>query len=163
VAAADAAKPEVKVQILDYDQLQALIASKKGKVVVMDAWSLSCPPCIEEFPGLVKLHKQHGPEKVACISLSFDFEGIGKPEEVVPAVTEFLQKQGATFDNVVSSVESDELYKKLQLAAVPAVYVYDQQGKLVKRFDNEELKKPEDAFSYEDIGELVEKLLEGQQ
>jgi thiol-disulfide isomerase/thioredoxin len=158
-AAAEPSTP-VDVKILSYDEIQKLIASHKGKVVIMDAWSTSCEPCVEEFPNLVALHKKYGPDKVACISLSFDYEGIGKPADVVPVVKEFLAKQGATFDNVVSSDDSETLYKKMQLASVPAVYVYNQQGELAKRFDNEMIEKEEDAFNYQHVGKLVAELVE---
>jgi len=158
-SAADATK-QVQVKLLNYDQLQELIASHKGKVVVMDCWSTSCEPCVKEFPNLVAIHKKYGPEKVACISLSFDYEGLGKPEDVMPVVQEFLQKQDATFDNVLGTEDSETLYKKMELASVPAVYVYDRDGMLAKRFDNEDASKPEDAFNYEHVGKLVEELVQ---
>ena len=147
------------VQLLDFDGIQKLIASKRGQVVVMDAWSTSCPPCIKEFPHLVELHKKHADDGLACISLSFDFEGIGTPEEQLPNVEKFLSDQGAAFDNVLGSEESDALYRKFQLASVPAVFVYDRQGNLRKRFDNQQAKSEKDAFTYEHVGELVHELL----
>ena len=70
----DDAQSKVTVKILDYEGIMDLVKQHKGKVVVMDAWSTFCEPCIKEFPGLVKLHKQYGPDKVACISLSFRVE-----------------------------------------------------------------------------------------
>ena len=149
----------VGVQILDFEGIQRLVESQRGKVVVMDAWSTSCPPCLKEFPNLVALHNRYGPSRVACISLSFDYEGIGTPEEVVPKVTKFLESQGATLDNVLSSEESDILYRKFKLASVPAVFVYDREGKLVKRFDNENAKTEAEAFTYQQVNELVDKLL----
>jgi thiol-disulfide isomerase/thioredoxin len=158
-SAASAVTP-VELQILDFDGIQQLIASKNGKVVVVDAWSTSCPPCMKEFPKLVALHKKHKPEDLACISLSFDYEGIGTPEATKPKVLDFLSSQGATFDNVLSSDESDALYRKLELASVPAVFVYDRDGKLVKRFDNENAASEAEGFTYEQVGELVEQLLE---
>jgi hypothetical protein len=114
---------------------------------------------MEEFHNLVDIHKQYGPEKVACVSLSFDYEGIDKPEDQAPRVLEFLQQQGATFDNLMSTEESDALYKKFSLAAVPAVFVYDQEGKLRKRFDNEQAKNKEEHFTYEDVKKLVAELV----
>jgi thiol-disulfide isomerase/thioredoxin len=149
----------VQVKILGYDEIQELIAGHKGKVVVMDCWSTSCDPCVKEFPNLVALHKQYGPEKVACISLSFDYEGLGKPEDVVPVVEKFLKEQGATFDNIVCREDSETLCKKLNLASVPAVYVYKADGELAKRFDNENAAKPEDAFNYEHVKSLVASLV----
>ena len=41
----------------------------------------ACDPCVKEFYRLVELQKKHGRDKLACISLSFDFEGTGKPED----------------------------------------------------------------------------------
>jgi thiol-disulfide isomerase/thioredoxin len=141
----------VSLQTLDYNGIQKLIASHKGKVVVMDCWSTSCEPCIREFPKLVELHKKHGADKVACVSLSFDYEGIGQPEEVQPGVLAFLEKQQATFDNVLCSEESDTLRKKMELSSIPAVYVFDREGKS-KRFEGEE--------AYKEVPKLVEKHLE---
>jgi len=150
---------DVKVQLLDFAGIEQLVASKKGQVVVMDAWSTSCPPCLKEFPNLVELHKKHHQDGVACISLSFDYEGIGTPDKVQPQVEEFLVSQGAVFDNVLSSEESDALYRKFKLASVPAVFVYDREGKLVKRFDNEDAATEEDAFTYEQVSQLVQELI----
>ncbi|MGD9722126.1 MAG: TlpA family protein disulfide reductase [Pirellulales bacterium] len=149
----------VELAILDYQGIQDRIAQQRGKVVVMDAWSTSCPPCMKEFHNLVDLHKQYGPDKVACISLSFDYEGLGKPEEQSPRLLEFLRSQGATFTNLMSSEESDVLYRKFDLAAVPAVFVYDQAGQLRKRFDNQQAKSKEEAFTYEQVKALVAELL----
>ena len=137
------AQAEVKVDIKNYDGVMALVKSHQGKIVVMDAWSTSCEPCIKEFPGLVALHKKYGPGKVACISLSCDYIGLGKPEELVEPVLKFLKEQGATFDNVLSSDDSDALFAKLKLPSIPAVFIYNPDGTLNKRFENE--------FSYRDV------------
>jgi thiol-disulfide isomerase/thioredoxin len=134
--AASAAAP-VELAILSFDEIQQRIADKQGKVVVLDAWSTSCPPCMKDFHNLVELHKQYPPEDVACVSLSFDYEGLGKPEEASEPVLTFLRSQGAAFDNLMSNEESDVLYRKFKLNAVPAVLVYDRAGQLRERFESE--------------------------
>ena len=58
----------VTVEIKSWEDTQALIASHKGKVVIVDLWSTSCEPCMREFPNLVALHKKFGTDKIACIS-----------------------------------------------------------------------------------------------
>ena len=153
------ATADVGLKILDFDSIQKLVASHRGKVVVMDAWSTSCKPCLEEFHNLVELHNAHGADRVACISLSFDYEGIGKPEEEQERVLKFLRGQGATFDNVLSSDESDVLYRKFKLASVPAVFVYDKDGQLAKRFDNEKARSKAEKFTYEQVKQLVADLV----
>lgn len=156
--AADSAA--VSLKIMGFDDVQKLVASKRGKVVVLDAWSTSCVPCMREFPHLVELHKSYG-DKVACISLSADYAGIkSKPPEFYrEKVLKFLTKQGATFDNVLCSVPADELFEKLEIPSIPAVFVYDQSGKLVKTFDNSEAESEEDEFTYKDVTKLVDSLL----
>ena len=141
----------VKLDILSYDEILQRIADKRGKVVVMDAWSTSCPPCMKDFHNLVELNKEHGGEDLACISLSFDYEGLGEPAEAAEPVLTFLRSQGATFDNLMSNEESDVLYRKFELNSVPAIFVYDRSGKLRERFEKE--------GAYEQVRELVAQLL----
>ena len=150
---------DVSLKILDHDEIQQLIQDKRGKVVVMDAWSTSCPPCMKEFPHLVELHHEYGPDKVACVSLSFDYEGIDRPEDQQDRVLAFLRKQKATFDNVLNKEEADDLYKKLDLDAVPAVFVYDKSGKLRQKFDDSYRNAAGERFSYNDVRALVKELL----
>lgn len=155
-----AAKPDVTLQIMNWEQTLELVKAQKGKIVVLDAWSTSCQPCVEEFPNLVKLHKQHG-QQVACMSLSCDYAGIKKkpPEFYREKVLEFLRKQEATFPNILCNVPADELFEQMDLAAIPAVYVFGRDGKLVKRFDNDQIKTESEVFTYKEITQLVNELL----
>ena len=50
-------------------------------------------------------------------------------------------------------------YTPEELASIPAVFVYGRDGKLVRRFDNEEAKTDDDNFTYADVTKLVEELL----
>lgn len=152
-------KSEVTVQIKSWEDTQKIIASHKGKVVVLDLWATYCDPCMKEFPHLVELHNKYGSEKLVCLSVSCDYEGIPgePPESKKEQVLEFLTKSKATFTNILLNVESDEVWRVLELAAIPAVFVYDAQGNLKERFDNE---AGDGEFTYEkDIFPLVEELL----
>lgn len=149
-----AVKPagDVKLDLKSVDQLRELIASKKGKVVVVDAWSTYCDPCMKEFPGLVGLHKKHGPEKIACISFCMNYVGLGKVEDEIEPVIEFLRKQGATFDNILSTDEDTVVNKKLDIKSVPAIFIYDRDGKLVKLINTE--------TTYAEVEKIVAPLLQ---
>lgn len=148
------------VRLVDHAGLEAEIARHAGKVVVVDCWSTSCPPCVKEFPRLVALGKAHA-DTVVCISFSLDYEGIDTPEELLPTVEKFLDKVGAEgIVNLLSTEEADAVYRKLDLVSVPAVYVYGPDGKLVQRFDEDDaakrLKRP---FTYDDVEAVVARLL----
>lgn len=155
------AKPEITIKFANWEETQKLVAAHKGKVVVLDAWSTSCQPCVKEFPNLVKLHKQYGEKGLKCMSMSCDFSGIKNkpPEFYKEKVLKFLTKQEATFENVLSNVPLDELLDQMQLSSIPAVYVFGRDGKLAKRFDNEKAEKEEDNFTYDDVTKLVVELL----
>ena len=152
--------PAVTLDIKNWDETLALVAQHKGKVVVLDLWSTSCEPCMVEFPHLVELHKQHG-DKLVCLSASCDYAGIkSKPPETYHArVLEFLTKQNANFSNVLLNVESDVLFEKIELASIPAVYVFGADGKIAKRFDNDNAKPGEDFTYAKDIVPFVEGLI----
>jgi thiol-disulfide isomerase/thioredoxin len=158
------AEGEVTLKILNWDESLDIVKQHKGKIVVVDVWSTSCAPCMKEFPNLVKLHRELGND-VACVSISTDYAGSKKkpPEFYQERVLKFLTQKEATFDNVLCNVPSDELFEKLDLASIPAVYVFGRDGKQVKRFDSSsqgKLGTDEEAFTYADVNKLVETLLQ---
>lgn len=161
-----ASAEEVSLKILSWAETEKLAKSHAGKVVVLDLWSTACLPCVQEFPHLVELHRKYGADKVVCMSASCDYEGIKgeTPESHHADVLAFLKKQGATFDNILLSDESDAVYQQIDLASIPAVYVFGPDGALVKRFDNdsgEYLQDGAESFSYEKhINPVVAKLIE---
>ena len=93
--AAPAAIGAVEVRLVDHEALMAAVSASRGRIVVLDCWSTSCPPCVKEFPGLVKLAAAH-PDDVTCLSLSLDYDGVGRPENALPAVRRFLTDVGAS-------------------------------------------------------------------
>jgi thiol-disulfide isomerase/thioredoxin len=159
-AGGGAAEPAVRVRLVDYAGLMAEVKKHEGKVVVLDYWSTSCPPCVKEFPGLVALADKHG-DSVVCLSLAIEYDGFGKPEQCLPPVQAFLAKVGAhRVVNFVASEEADAIYKKLDLASVPAVSVWKPDGSLAVRYDDDmaarTLGRP---FTYADIDVTVRSIL----
>lgn len=149
--------PAVAMRLVDHAGVEAERTSHPGKAVVLDCWSTSCPPCVKEFPGLVALQRRFG-DRVACLSLSFDYEGIGSPEDAMPRVEEFLRQVGAGgIVNLVAREDADALYGKMGLVSVPAVFVWGPDGTLVRKFDDDmaakQLGRP---FTYEDVTQAVE-------
>jgi thiol-disulfide isomerase/thioredoxin len=158
---APAAEPTISLEVKSWDEIQEVVAEQQGKVVVLDLWSTWCEPCIREFPNLVQLHRSH-PDDIVCISFDLDYSGAAdeSPESYRDSVHEFLQKHGATFTNAISSDAADDVFNRLDLGSVPAVLVYGRDGRLVKRFDNDDGVYGDEGFTYEDhIVPLVDSLL----
>ena len=146
----------VSVAIVDHSEIMKRIASHRGKIVVLDCWSTSCPPCVREFPGLVTLQKEYG-DSVVCLSLSFDYEGFGVPEDVLPLVQKFLEKVSAgSIENLLNRDGADSLYTKMNLTSVPVVMVWDRDGTMVQQFDDDYAnKKLGRAFTYDDVRQVI--------
>ena len=150
---------ELKIEILDWDQTQAIVAESPGKVVVFDLWSTSCPPCLRELPGLVALQDKY-PDSVVCVSVSLDFDGDPKipPSQLEPAIREVLEKVKAhKVRNVLLSTSYDDLFNLIEHKSMPVAYIFDQTGKRVVMFPD---RKDPVEFTYAgDITPAVEKLL----
>lgn len=105
------------------------------KPAIVDFWSLACPPCIDEFPGLVNLQRQYG-DRIVCISVDVDYDGrkTKPPESYKEEVEAFLTEQEATFTNFLCTTPSDDVFTELGIDSIPSVLVYGADGELVKQF-----------------------------
>ena len=108
--------------------------SLTGKVIVVCVWATWCGPCREEAPHLVAVHKKFADRGVIFLGLTED------AEEQLGKVRQFLKKAGITWPNGWGAVET---IKALRAEYIPALYVIDQNGRLV-------------WFNQEDGGELEE-------
>ena len=133
-------------------------ATTSNKVTIVDFWSLSCEPCLKEFPGLVKLHRELG-DRISCISVDVDFDGRkSKPAESYrPRVEAFLSSVDAEFTHFLCETPNEEVFEALKIVSIPAVLIYDSKGNLVRTFTD---TGKDVGFSYEkDIAPLVMSLL----
>jgi len=156
---------EVTTKLLTWKETQELVKSHQGKVVVLDVWSTSCPPCMREFPGLVDLQAKHKAD-VQCISVSLDFAGLtDEPSaELKQRVLAFLEKKKATFPNVICTDPDSDVYEIAEFNSLPAVYVFDRDGNLKKLFSHALDEFGDEGFTYEKhITPLVAQLLSEKQ
>ncbi len=120
----------------NWEELQSLIEEHKGKVVVVDIWSTACEPCMKEFPSLIQLQKSH-PDDLVAISFDVDFAGIkNKPASYYrERVLKFLSSQvESRVIHRMCNTPAEDLFDAIKLDSIPAVFVYDREGVLAKRF-----------------------------
>ncbi len=137
-------------------------AKNRGKVTVVDLWSLACEPCLKEFPGLVQLKRDFS-DQLECLSVNLDFDGrkTRPPEFYEKEIVEFLQSVKAeAVVSYVCTTASDDVFIEEKLPSIPVVLVFDQKGTLVKRFvDSGETV----GFTYQnDVRPVIEELLADQ-
>lgn len=142
----------VTLEVVKLDDILARIDKQKGKIVVLDTWATWCVPCVKEFHELVELHERHAKDGVVCMSVTLD-EVKAKDKAL-----EFLKKKNAAFGNfIIDAPADDEVWQnKWNIKSIPVVLVFDQSGKLAKKFDKDD---PDKQFTYRDVEKFVQGLL----
>jgi len=128
LAAAPARDP---LPSIDREGYAALVGSRDGRVLVVNMWATWCEPCREEFPDLVRLHRELSPRGLDLVAVSLDTAS-AVPGEVVP----FLEAQGARFPVYVKKPGGDdEFINAIDTSwsgALPATFIYDGKGRLIR-------------------------------
>lgn len=154
-AASPRSDSEVKLMTVKFDAMIKQIASKKAKLTVVDAWATWCGPCKKNFPHLVEMHEKYAGKGIAFASVSLD--DATKPSKVAEA-TEFLVEKKADFTNFLLEESMDDAFEKLDISAIPAVFMFGPDGKEVRRFT---LEDPNNQFTYAEVETAVEEFLAG--
>ncbi len=92
----------------------------RGKIVVLNFWFTSCPPCVAEMPELNKLVQKYGNENVVFLGLTYNNAA---------QVNTFLQKRTFSYTQLPNSHEVDTKY---QVSSWPTSFVIDKKGTVKK-------------------------------
>ena len=93
-------------------------ADMKGKVVVIENWGVNCPPCVASLPHLADLDRKYRDKGLVLIG---------------------AESQGSTKDEIKPLIEKakveytivDEATGPIEVTAIPRIFVFDRDGKLV--------------------------------
>jgi thiol-disulfide isomerase/thioredoxin len=152
--AEDKAGGDVKLERLKWTQFQQRLVNSQVKYTMVDAWSTTCGPCMENFPHVIEMHKKYAPKGLAVISLSLD-----DPSETaaVAAAERFLKEKHAAFTNILLDENFGDGFDKLNINGIPAVFIFGPDGKEVKRFTMDD---PKNQFTYDEVEKAVANLLD---
>jgi cytochrome c biogenesis protein CcmG, thiol:disulfide interchange protein DsbE len=114
-------KPAAQFVISDGGQTMDL-SKLRGRVVVLNLWATWCPPCIEELPSLLALHKEM--PDLAIVAVSIDQDPDVYHQFLIQHHVDFL-----TFRD-----EDQRINALYGTAQIPETYVIDRQGILRRKF-----------------------------
>jgi len=107
-----------------------LVASQRGKVVLVNFWATYCVPCRAEMPALVKLQQKYGPKGFVLMTISAD-----EPEDEGKAV-QFLSTVRVPAPHYLRKTDNEDTFIRAVDAkwsgALPLSLVYDKTGKKAK-------------------------------
>jgi thiol-disulfide isomerase/thioredoxin len=130
-AGAAAQPPEVRP--VAASELRALVREPGARAVLVNIWATWCMPCREEFPGLLRLRREHGGRGLRLLLVSGDFDS------EMAAVQEFLAEQGVDFPTYIKAGKDMEFIDGLERrwsGALPATFLYDGGGTLRYFWEN---------------------------
>ena len=99
----------------------------QGKVLILDFWATYCPPCRDEVPHLIDLQRRYGAQGLQVVGLN-----VGGDEDR-PKVSSFIEEFGIQYALGYPDAPMSELFFA-ETTAIPQTYVYDRQGRLLKKF-----------------------------
>ncbi len=137
-----------------FPQWQKALSGYKGQIVVVDFWATWCAPCIERFPHIVQLHAKYGRRGIRFVSMDLDDKS---DLQALDHAREFLVKHKAAFDNYRMDEVVPDAFEKLDLLGIPAVLIYDRDGKLRFKLTGD---NPNKQYTNADVDSAVEQLLQ---
>ena len=80
-----------RLEVVEFDELNNLIASESENIEIINFWATWCKHCINEIPYLQAIHKSNDKVKVTLVSLDF-------ADEFQTKVVPFVKQNGLTAD-----------------------------------------------------------------
>ena len=144
---------QADLEPLTSEEWATVVEAHKGRLLVVNVWASWCRSCVELFPSVVDLSKRYEPDQVQVLSLSIDDSN---DSAALEQVWEFLLNQDADFPHYLLTHEITEALESLGLESIPAIMVYDAEGRLRHRFQGDD---DEIQVSPADLRDAIESLL----
>ena len=131
--------PAPEFTLNNLDGQEVALSDYRGKIVYLNFWQTTCPPCIEEMPDFRDFINDTNPDEVALLTVNVD--------ETVTDVNEFFARIDLQGIPVVMDTNS-EVRRAYGVQGFPVTFIIDAEG--VVRFMNIGL------LTYDDMEEYLE-------
>ena len=123
--AAGQTAPDFTLKTLDGKTVR--LADFRGKIVILNFWATWCPPCVKEFPTLLKIVGKY-PDKIVLIAPSSDIDD--------KSLSAFLDKWNWKRPNAFIGRDADQsiTQKTFQTFKLPETFVIDREGRIREKF-----------------------------
>jgi thiol-disulfide isomerase/thioredoxin len=111
-------------QFKDLSGQAGSIEQWRGRVLVVNFWASWCPPCRDEIPGLVSIHRQFAAKGLQVVGIAVDSADKARESAI---------ELGVTYPILVAGIEVIDLTRRLgnRAGALPYTLILDRNGKLV--------------------------------
>jgi thiol-disulfide isomerase/thioredoxin len=125
---AEAVEDPLLIDLAGYNQV---VAKHHGKPLLVNFWATWCEPCRDEFPMLVELAKQYGPQGLIVIGVSLD------EDADLNLVRHFLAQSHPGFPNYRQKpgIDVDAFYRGVNpdwQGTMPQTVFYGRDGHIAR-------------------------------
>ena len=111
----------------DLDHKEVSLSDYKGKVVLLNLWSITCPSCIDENPYFESLfQKMKGDKDFHLLTV------VTNRGETEREVAPFAKKHGLNFHILIDNKKV--AWKRYKLTGWPETFLLDRDGIIVEKF-----------------------------
>jgi thiol-disulfide isomerase/thioredoxin len=108
----------------DLDGKDLSIASRKGKVVLVDFWATWCGPCVRELPNVLKTYEKYHDKGFEIIGISLDSDK--------DKLTSFIKEKKMTWPQYFDGKGwENKISTQYGITSIPATYLLDKEGKVL--------------------------------
>jgi thiol-disulfide isomerase/thioredoxin len=129
-------------QLVDLAGYKDMVAKYHGKGLLVTFWATWCAPCRDEYPMIIALSKEYGPQGLAVVGVTLD------EDADMGLVRQFLDKSRPGFPNYRQKpgIDADAFYQGVNpdwRGTMPQTDFYGRDGHLARYFVGQ---KSKDAF-----------------
>jgi len=146
------ASEKVTLKVVDRQGFDDVLGQYRGKVVLVDFWATWCTNCLKMFPHTLEMGHKYADKDLVVLSMCVRESDSERESEAT--VLEMLNDLESEIPNLTNVIYDDEdVFDIYDIGAtLPHYRIYDRQGKLVRRFDNDDTDK---SFTHEDVEAAV--------
>lgn len=101
----------------------------RGKVFVVEFWSLTCGICLKSMPRMVDTYRRFAPN-------GFELVAVAAQSDPVPAVAEYARRRALPFKVAPDTTgEASRQFGRVRLT--PTTFLVDRQGRVLKKYVGE--------------------------
>ncbi len=120
--------PAPDFTLKDLNGKKVTLSQFRGKVVILNFWSIWCGPCLAEMPYLNKLYLEFKDRGLVVMAIAED------PAE--KPLRSYIQEKGIAFTILMD--KDKKVYFKYSLFGIPVTFLIDKKGFIAEKFIGEQ-------------------------